>query len=250
MMWMALQRLKPLFLQLLLTAASQYTGVAIEQLATGPKGVWRKADLQACRDSSSPLIRYSDISAKLSEPIAIETKFHYPITPDPIMGGHFLYTYAAVAVRIEVNTLTGRVRLLDQFHAVAAGPVANPQGYLGQIEGGSIMALGFTLTEDAQIQAGEYVTRNLDTYLIPTVSDIHRDFELEAIEELPEEDTYGPRGVGEIGTVILAPAIASAVYHAVGKRITRLPIRPEELQQDFIIPEGVVNDEYKASRIQ
>jgi xanthine dehydrogenase D subunit len=246
MMWMALQRLKPLFLQELLTAASQFTGVAIELLTTGPKGVWRKADLQASRDSSilnveesSPLISYQDMSARLIEPIAIETKFHYPITPDPIIGGHFLYTYAAVAVRVEVNTLTGRVRLLNQFHAVAAGPVANPQGYLGQIEGGSIMALGFTLTEDAQMHAGEYLTRNLDTYLIPTVSDIHREFELEAIEELPEEDTYGPRGVGEVGTVILAPAIASAVYHAVGNRINKLPINPEELQQDFIIQEGV-----------
>jgi CO/xanthine dehydrogenase Mo-binding subunit len=155
------------------------------------------------------------------------------------MGGHFLYTYAAVAVRVEVNILTGRVKLLNQFHAVAAGPVANPQGYIGQIEGGSIMALGFTLTEDAQMQAGEYLIRNLDTYLIPTASDIHRDFELEAIEELPEEDTYGPRGVGEVGTVILAPAIASAVYHAVGNRINKLPISPEELQQDFIISEGV-----------
>jgi CO/xanthine dehydrogenase Mo-binding subunit len=90
----------------------------------------------------------------------------------------------------------------------------------------------------------------LDTYLIPTASDIHRDFELEAIEELPEEDTYGPRGVGEVGTVILAPAIASAVYHAVGQRINKLPISPEELQQNFIIPEGVVNNEYKASSIQ
>ncbi|SEB52203.1 xanthine dehydrogenase subunit D [Paenibacillus sp. GP183] len=250
MMWMALQRLKPLFLQQLLTAASHYTGVAIELLTAGPEGVWRKADLQASRDSSSPLISYQDISAKLSEPIAIETKFHYPITPDPIMGGHFLYTYAAVAVKVEVNTLTGRVRLLDQFHAVAAGPVANPQGYLGQIEGGSIMALGFTLTEDAQMHAGEYITRNLDTYLIPTASDIHRDFELEAIEELPEEDTYGPRGVGEVGTVVLAPAIASAVYHAVGKRINKLPISPEELQQDFIIPKGVFNDEHEASSIQ
>jgi CO/xanthine dehydrogenase Mo-binding subunit len=170
----------------------------------------------------------------------LETEFHYPTTPDEIMGGHFLYTFAGVAVQVEVNLLTGRVKLLNQYHTIAAGPVMNPQGYLGQIEGGSSMALGFTLSEDALMENGQYLTKNLDTYLIPTLCDVSRDFTLEAIEDLPKDDLYGPRGVGEIGTVILAPAIASAVFNAVGKRITKLPIQPELLQEDFHIPEGVI----------
>ncbi len=152
------------------------------------------------------------------------------------MGGHFLYTYAGAAVEVEVNTLTGRVRIVDQYHAVAAGPVVNPMGYAGQIEGGSSMAIGFTLMEDAVMSSGHYITRNLDTYLIPTVYDMPGRFGLDAIEELPEDDPYGPRGIGEIGTVALAPAIISAVRQAVGVWVEKLPISPEQLigNADFL----------------
>jgi CO/xanthine dehydrogenase Mo-binding subunit len=237
MMWMAMKKLKPPFLNELLAAASKVTSVSAELLKTGPRGIWLKEQQPA--ETLEPLLTYSQIAAALNEPIVLETEFHYPTTPDEIMGGHFLYTFAGVAVHVEVNLLTGRVKLLNQFHTIAAGPVMNPQGYIGQIEGGSSMALGFTLSEDAQMEDGQYLTKNLDTYLIPTICDISREFSLEAIEYMPEDDTNGPRGVGEIGTVLLAPAIASAVFHAVGKRISKLPIQPELLQEEFQIPEGV-----------
>jgi xanthine dehydrogenase D subunit len=237
MMWLAIQKLKPPFLEKLLGTAAEITGISAEQLTTGPRGIWLKN--QTASQTAQPLLSYSQLASQLTEPILLETDFHYPTTPDEVTGGHYLYTFAGVAVEVEVNLLTGRVKLLNQFHTIAAGPVMNPQGYLGQIEGGSSMAQGFTLTEDALMEGGQYLTKNLDTYLIPTISDISRKFTIEAIEELPVDDIHGPRGVGEIGTVILAPAIASAVFHAVGKRITKLPIQPELLQEDFQIPEGV-----------
>lgn len=90
--------------------------------------------------------------------------------------------------------LTGRVRVVATDHVIAAGPVINPMGFLGQIEGGSVMALGFTLTEDAAMQESSYVRHNLDTYLIPTFRDSPQIIRVEAIEELPEGDTFGPRG--------------------------------------------------------
>jgi len=121
--------------------------------------------------------------------------------------------------------------VLDQHHVVAAGPVANPQGYLGQIEGGSSMAIGFTLTEDAVMQDGVYVTKNLDTYLVPTIADMKGSIRVEAIEDLPEDDVYGPRGIGEIGSVTLAPAIAEAIFDATGVRVTKLPVDTSELQR-------------------
>jgi xanthine dehydrogenase D subunit len=232
MMWMALQRMKSPFLGQLLRAASEITGHPVERLKSGPAGIWLKDS------TTKPLITYKEMAAHDVRLPSVHTEFHYPTTPDAILGGHYLYTYASVVVKVMVNLLTGRVKVLDQYHAVAAGPVINPQGYLGQIEGGSIMALGFTLSENAIMESGQHVTKNLDTYLIPTISDIHGGFELHAIEELPEGDPYGPRGVGEVGSVALAPAIASAIYQAVGKRVSKLPISPEELQQTFY-PEGV-----------
>jgi CO/xanthine dehydrogenase Mo-binding subunit len=217
--------MKPIFMKRLLDCAEATVGIPATQLQAGPGGI---------RDANDPtklLVSYGQLAAVSDEPITSETEFHYPISPVNRVGAHFLYTFAAAAVKVEVNTLTGRVRVLDQFHTVAAGPVMNPQGYLGQIEGGSSMALGYTLTEEALMAGGQYMTKNLDTYLIPTLADVSGSFELLPIEELPEGDEYGPRGIGEIGSVGLAPAIVSAVHDAVGKWVCKLPIDPAELQE-------------------
>jgi CO/xanthine dehydrogenase Mo-binding subunit len=104
-------------------------------------------------------------------------------------------------------------------------------GYLGQIEGGGMMALGFSLLENADMQQGEYVTRNFDTYLIPTICDIPTEMNVEAIEELLPGDCFGPRGVGEIGSVAVAPALAAAIYDAIGYRVRKLPVSAEEILQ-------------------
>jgi len=232
MMWTALRRMGPEFTAKLLDAASAATGVPAERLRLGAGGV-RYALGPGDADSAGEIAAMYEELARVSSanPIRCETSFHYPLTPDERVGAHFLYTYAAVAVKVEVDTLTGRVRVLDQHHAVAAGPVANPQGYLGQIEGGSSMAIGFTLTEDAVMQEGVYVTKNLDTYLVPTIADMKGSIRVEAIEDLPEDDVYGPRGIGEIGSVTLAPAIAEAIFDATGVRVTKLPVDASELQR-------------------
>ncbi|MUG70734.1 xanthine dehydrogenase subunit D [Paenibacillus validus] len=234
MMWQALQRMEAPFAGMLLEAASRLTGVPADLLKTGPGGIWRTA----VSGEAEPVIRYRELSERTETPIACETAFHFPTTPDERVGAHFLHTYTAVAVEVEVNLLTGRVRVTDQYHAVAAGPVVNPMGYVGQIEGGSHMAIGFALTEDAVMEGGQYLTRNLDAYLIPTVKDTPAGFQLDAIEGLPEGDPFGPRGIGEIGTVAVAPAIAAAVRDAVGKWVTSLPINPEELMADDPFEEG------------
>lgn len=233
MMWKSLQHLRPVFLQKLLQAAGEATGVPAERLHAGPGGVWD-------RSSGDMAISYPALATLLSVPIVCETAIHYPTSPTDRVGAHYLYSYAAVAVKIEINQLSGRIRVLDQFHAVAAGPVMNPQGYLGQIEGGSSMAYGFALTEEALMQKGHYITKNLDTYLIPTVADLSAAVDVLPIEDLPEGDPYGPRGVGEIGSIGLAPAIASAVRQAAELWIDRLPIDPALLQESLHIRKKAV----------
>lgn len=233
MMWMALRRLYPDFTASLLKAAAAELDLTIDVLKLGPGGIWKK--------DGALLLSYHALGRSISEPILCDTKFNYPTTPFERVGAHFLYTYSAIAIKVEVNLLTGRVRVTDQYHTVAAGPVANPQGYLGQIEGGSSMAVGFTLTEDAVMSGGNYITKNLDTYLVPTIADMNGCIQVQPIEDLPDHDTYGPRGIGEVGSVNLAPAVASAVYQAVSKRITKLPIDPEWLQSTPFIPQKVVN---------
>ncbi|WP_413378956.1 xanthine dehydrogenase subunit D [Paenibacillus taichungensis] len=248
MAWMALQRLQTPFRSKILSVASALSGIPADELITGIEGVWRKGQLSPKITANEPAMKsrvfvsYVDLAKHgEAEEWIFDTQFEYPTTPDNVVGGHYLYTYAAVAAEVEVNTLTGEAKLLDTRHVVAAGPVINPMGFIGQIEGGSVMALGFTLTEDAVMQDSRYMTTNLDTYLIPTIRDIHTNLEVEAIEDLPEGDPFGPRGIGEIGSVALAPAITAAIHQAIGVWVNRLPVPRDQLLKPLDVPlqEGV-----------
>ncbi|MNY27245.1 putative xanthine dehydrogenase subunit D [compost metagenome] len=218
----------------LLEQASLLCGIPAAELTTGAGGIHHKGD-----ESGGPVVTYAEAAAAAAAPIVAHTQFNYPTTPEGRVGAHYLYSYAAVIVEVEVNMLTGRVKVLQTDHVIAAGPVINPMGFLGQIEGGSVMALGYTLTEDAVMKDSQYVRHNLDTYLVPTFSDSPLRIQVEAIEELPEGDLFGPRGVGEIGSVGLAPAITAAVRQATGIWVNQLPISPEDIVQSIDWLEGV-----------
>ena len=227
MVWHSLQRLKGPFIEKMLEKASATSGYPKEQLVLGANGVWLRD-----QPVEKMAVTYKQLSDETKDQsIRVETIFDFPTTPDAIPGGHFLYSFAAVAVKVEVDLLTGTVKVIDIDQAVSAGPVVNPNGYLGQIEGGTIMALGYTLLEEARMIQGKYVTENFDTYMIPGIGDIPTNMHVKAMEELWEGDSYGPRGVGEIGTVALAPAIARAIYNATGHWITKLPVSREEILQ-------------------
>ncbi|MEC1667362.1 xanthine dehydrogenase subunit D [Bacillus mojavensis] len=219
MVWHAIQRLKKPFLAQLKKRAAEWSGCSAENLtlvSTGLRDLYTK----------ELVVTYRELAEK--GPLMDETAFDFPTTPDPVVGGHFLYSFGAVAVEVEVDLLTGDVRVIDCEHAIAAGPVVSPQGYLGQIEGGAAMALGYTLMEEAKMTDGRYVAENLDQYVIPGIKDVPA-MKLTAIEELMDGDPYGPRGVGEIGTIAITPAIIKAVHDAVGCWVNKLPISREEL---------------------
>ncbi|MGJ9383433.1 xanthine dehydrogenase subunit D [Salipaludibacillus sp. CF4.18] len=228
MVWKALQNMKQPFLTALFNKAEEQTGVNADVMQTGKGGIWRDS---RSGEKLEFLISFKELADQCSEPLECSTEFNFPVTPDPVIGGHYLYSSTAVIAEVEVNMLTGMVRVTGIDHVVAAGEVMNPLGYLGQIEGGSIMALGFAMAEDAVMNASKYVTKNLDTYLIPTIYDVPETQHVDAIEELPDGDNYGPRGVGEVGSVALAPAIVSAIKQATGTWITKLPITPETILQ-------------------
>ncbi|CAM3843592.1 xanthine dehydrogenase subunit D [Alkalicoccus chagannorensis] len=223
MMWQALQRMVPGWKKQLFTAVQQASGVPASRMETGPGGIFRMEG----GTQQELLLSYQEAAALAD--ITEAVSFHFPVTPDPIIGGHYLYGSTAVITEVEIDQRTGAVQVLEAEHVVAAGGVVYPIGYLGQIEGGSVMALGFTLMEDTVMEGSVCRTPNLDTYLMPTIQDVPGYQPVQAVETLPPGDDYGPRGVGEIGSVALAPAIAEAVYQASGVRVERLPIDREVL---------------------
>ncbi|WP_440603516.1 xanthine dehydrogenase subunit D [Bacillus sp. GB_SG_008] len=222
MIWLAIERMRESFESQILQRASQMTGLPKQQLCLGPGGIWRESRL---------IVSYVNLAGQLNEPIEVSVEFPYPQSNDTVQKGRYLYSFAAVAAEVEVDLLTGKVTVLGLDQAIAAGPVVSPMGYLGQIEGSGVMSIGYTLTEDCPMEKGKYVTENFDTYLIPTICDVPPDMNVYAIETVQSGDTFGPKGIGEIGTVAVAPAIAKAIHDAIGYWCNRIPVSREEILQ-------------------
>ncbi|WP_040206074.1 xanthine dehydrogenase subunit D [Neobacillus jeddahensis] len=236
MVWHALERMKDSFRTQLFELTQLVTGISADQLEMGPGGIWRRGEAT----TSTLCVSFSELAEKMpnGRSIHVHTSFNFPTSPDATVGGsHFLYAFAAVMAHVEVDLLTGKVKVCALDQAVAAGPVVTPLGYRGQIEGGGVMALGYTLMEEAKMEEGIYLTDNFDSYWIPTICDVPYQMNVEAIEKLIEGDPFGPRGVGEIGTVAVAPAIARAIYDATGCWVKKLPVSPEFLLKSISLGE-------------
>ncbi len=151
---------------------------------------------------------------------------------DPATGEsvpNYCYGYAAQAVEVEVNLLTGQVRVLRVISVHDVGRAINRQLVEGQIEGALAQALGFTLLEHFQVREGKILTPNFSTYLLPTVLDMPEEIVPVIVEQADPNGPYGARGVAELPLVPFPGAVAAAIYDAVGVWVDRLPITPERL---------------------
>ncbi len=138
------------------------------------------------------------------------------------------FTFGSQAVEVEVDEDTGEVEVRRLAACYDVGRVINRNSVEGQIEGGAAMGIGYALLEEDQVAAGVTVTPNLMTYLIPTALDVP-DVTSIVLESGEGMGPWGARGIGEPAMVPTAPAIANAVFDALGVRVTRLPITPERL---------------------
>lgn len=138
------------------------------------------------------------------------------------------YTYGTHGVEVEVDTETGKVKILKYVAAHDIGRAINPLLLEGQIEGGALMGIGFALSERLIYQNGYLKNGNFLDYKILTVRDAVP-VETVIIETDEKEGPYGAKGIGEPGLVPSAPAIANAIYDAIGVRIKDLPITPEKI---------------------
>ena len=138
------------------------------------------------------------------------------------------YTFGTHGVRVKVDEETGRVKILKYVAAHDVGKAINPLLLEGQVYGGVMMGVGYALTEQVILEKGENMNPNFRDYKILTAKDV---FPIEApVHETYDEDgPYGAKGIGEPGCVPTAPAIANAIYDAVGVRIKDLPITPEKV---------------------
>ncbi|MDF5758326.1 xanthine dehydrogenase family protein molybdopterin-binding subunit [Spongiactinospora sp. TRM90649] len=166
-----------------------------------------------------------------------EATFHLPDVADPGMidperlgayAPHRVYGCSAQVVRLEVNELTGEIRVAGVVCAVDCGVAINPGAVVGQVEGGVAQGLGLALMEEHRLVDGRPVTRSLSTYLIPTVRDVP-EIRTHLVQGDEPTGPMGAKGMAEVVVVPTGPAVAAAVADAVGVRPDRLPITPERL---------------------
>jgi CO/xanthine dehydrogenase Mo-binding subunit len=131
------------------------------------------------------------------------------------------------AAEVEVDEETGEVTVLRYVSLTDAGKMINPLQCHAQDEGAAIFGLGQALFEDLAYEDGQLLNDSLVDYRLPRFTDLPDTFDTIIMEGGGGPGPYGAKGMGEGGILAVAPAIANAVYAAVGKRLQTVPLTPE-----------------------
>jgi xanthine dehydrogenase YagR molybdenum-binding subunit len=154
------------------------------------------------------------------------------VGPDLLqMMKYISYTHSAVFAEVRIDEDLGVVRVTRIVCAAAAGRILNPKTARSQILGGVVMGIGMALHEEAMTdhRLGKIMNHNFAEYHIPAHADIE-DIEVIFVDEHDEKvSPLGVKGLGEIGIVGTAAAVANAIFHATGKRVKDFPITIDKL---------------------
>jgi len=166
--------------------------------------------------------------------VVVTANFRPPATTalDPVTGAgtpNFCYGYAAQAVAVDVNTVTGQVQVRSIISAHDVGTAINRQQVEGQIEGCLAQALGYALMEHIVSDRGRIANPHFSTYLLPTALDVPVDIVPVILELADPNGPFGARGMAEMPLVPFAGAVAAAIHDATGVWLSDLPFFPERV---------------------
>lgn len=147
-------------------------------------------------------------------------------------GKYARNTHSAIFAEVKVDEQLGVIRVTRVVNAVAAGRILNTRTAHSQIMGGVVWGIGMALHEETLVdhRFGRVMNADIAEYHVPVNADVH-DIKVIFVDE-PDDiiNPLGIKGVGEIGIVGVAAAIANAIYHATGKRVRDLPITLDKLR--------------------
>ncbi|MFD3698334.1 xanthine dehydrogenase family protein molybdopterin-binding subunit [Streptomyces sp. NPDC058646] len=141
------------------------------------------------------------------------------------------HAFGAQFAEVQVDTVSGEVRVRRMLGVFAAGRILNPLTARSQLVGGMVMGLGMALTEHGPLDPvyGDFTAKDLASYHVPVHADVP-DIEAHWIDEDDKHlNPMGSKGIGEIGTVGAAAAIGNAFARATGRRIRELPLTPDRV---------------------
>src|SRR5205085_1006771 len=146
--------------------------------------------------------------------------------PFPQIG---IYSFSALVVEVEVDTATGRTRVVGAWSAADIGKAINPKMATGQLEGAFVQGMGFALTEEMVWDGGRLANPSLMDYKIPTFAELPETLQAFLVESHDPTGPFGAKSVGEIGINAVAAAIANGIADATGARIHQLPLTGERV---------------------
>jgi CO/xanthine dehydrogenase Mo-binding subunit len=221
--------------QQLFELAAPVLGAEPKDLTTGDGKIYVKG--------AEPAIRIS----RLFTPLGIPLKggkilgigsFTSPYSPEDLETGQseryvFSYSYGANAVEVAINVETGEVKVLRIASAFDMGKAVNPSIVEQQIEGGVTMGISCAF-EEVSVDKGTVFNNGFVDYPIFTAMDMPEveNISTMIVEVAHQEGPFGAKGIGEVPLVAVAPAIANAVYNAIGIRIKDLPISRQRVLGD------------------
>jgi xanthine dehydrogenase D subunit len=184
-------------------------------------GAWRGDELVAT---------LADLAA--DGPIEHLERFRHPPTQPPDAHGrgdvHAGYAVAAHRAVVDVDVELGLVRVVHLDTAQDVGKALNPQGVIGQIEGGIMQGVGLAVMEEMVLDRGRVLNASFTDYLLPTFMDAPS-IEAALVEEADHWGPFGAKGVGEPPTISSTAAIVAAIRSATGRPLTRAPVRAEHI---------------------
>jgi 4-hydroxybenzoyl-CoA reductase subunit alpha len=171
-------------------------------------------------------------NAKKGMPI-IGKGFFYPHTTFNLITGEGnitpAFSFGSYSAEVEVDKDTGKVKVVNLFAVHDCGKAINPMRVEGQLEGSVQMGLGYALSEELFVDKGQNLNPSFLNYRFPSVLDMPKVIKSVIIEEDEPEGPFGAKEASEGTVVPIAPAIANAIYDAIGVRIKDLPITPDKI---------------------
>jgi len=208
----------------------QLLELASKELKTEATDLTIKNGEVVLRNDPLKKVKITDLSELKSRGVLLGVGYRGPNPQNKAVN-----PFAAQFCEVEVNTKTGEVKVLRFLSANDSGRVMNRLTFENQVFGGVTWGIGFGVTEARILdkkQTGKMVNRNWHDYKLPTAMDVPKEIQSLPIDRPDNEaNTTGAKGLGEPVAIPTAAAIANAVYHATGIRVTTTPINPVKLSQ-------------------
>lgn len=152
-----------------------------------------------------------------------------PMVKDSAFAGMDHWAPSGAAVDLEVNRVTGELRILGYAVIADAGKAIHYPSAKSQVDGGAVMGFGHALFEETVYQEGQFQNGDPFQYRLPLMEDIPEKFYSSMLEKGDGPGPFGSKGMAQTSIVTVGPAIGNAVYDALGVRVRSLPITPEKI---------------------